>query len=190
MRARSPAFRQTAVLSAFEEEKLLFLSCLVECRLQKTRYSCSNLPNTLVVQLRERGWGISQQMNVWWSSMAFTVAVKAVGKFPVWQENGAMQPKRPKSSSGPYFNLPLAFKDLTLLLHFLLWFGFAHSMSFVEWPQPKASFNVCQDNYGKNGEKVSRAQPGGSCSFLGAAQGAKDGEQQSRWFLPQLTGSG
>lgn len=151
MRARSPAFRQTAVLSAFEGKKLLFPSCLVECRLQKTNYSYSNPPNTLVVQQRERGWGVSQQTRVWWSSMSFIVAVKAVGKLPVWQENGAMQPKRPKSLSGPYFNLPLAFKDLTLLLHFLLWFGFAHAMSFVEWPQLKAWFNVCQDNSGKNG---------------------------------------
>lgn len=141
MRAHSPAFRQTAVLPAFEEKKLLFLSCLVECRLQKTNYSCSNPPNTLVVHQRERGWGILQQTHVWWSSVSFTVAVKAVGKFPVWQENRAMQPKRPKSLTGLYFNLPLAFKDLTLLLLFLLWFGFAHSMPFVEWPQPGLMFS-------------------------------------------------
>lgn len=142
MRACSPAFRQTAVLSAFEEKKLLFLSCLVECRLQKTNYSCSNPPNTLVVHPRERekGWDISQQTGVWWSSMSFTVAVKAVGKFPVWQENRAMQPKRPKSLTGLYFNLPLVFKDLTLLLLFLLRFGFAHSVPFVEWPQPGLMF--------------------------------------------------
>lgn len=53
VRARSPAFRHTAVLSAFEEKKLLFLSCLVECRLQKTNYSYSNPLNTRVVQQRE-----------------------------------------------------------------------------------------------------------------------------------------
>lgn len=55
-RARSPAFRQTAVWSAYEEKKLLFPSSLVECRLQKTNYSCSNPPNTIVVHQRERGW--------------------------------------------------------------------------------------------------------------------------------------
>lgn len=60
----------------------------------------------------------------------------------VWQDNGAMPWRRPKSLSVPYLNLPLAFKGWTLLLCSLLQFGFALPMSFMGWSQLRAWFNI------------------------------------------------
>lgn len=60
----------------------------------------------------------------------------------VWQDNGAMPWRIPKSLSVPYLSLPLAFKDWALLLCFLLQFRFALSMSFMDWSQLKTWFNV------------------------------------------------
>lgn len=60
----------------------------------------------------------------------------------VWQDNGAMPWGRPKSLSVSYLNLPPAFKDWTLLLCFLLQFGFALPMSFMDLSQLKAWFNI------------------------------------------------
>lgn len=45
-------------------------------------------------------------------------------------------------------------------------------MSFMEWPQPEASFNVCQDNYGKNGGKLA------GHSLEGAAASSEQRKEQ------------
>lgn len=96
----------------------------------------------------------------------------------VWQDNRALPWKRLKSLSVPYLNLPLALQDSILLLCFLLWFGFASPVSPVERSQLKAwlkSVFARVTTVKSRGGGFSRAQPGGSCGFLGAAQGPKDG---------------
>lgn len=133
MRARSPAFRPTALLSTFEEKKLLFLSCLVECRLQKTNYFWSNPPSTLEVHQRERErlrYFIADRCLIKFHELYS--CCQGYGKTPRVAGEWSHATKKAKVLIWAIFYLPLAFKDLTLLLLFLLWFGFAHSMAFVD----------------------------------------------------------
>lgn len=92
--------------------------------------------------MQQRGWGGSQQLLLWEGPCTSRCCQSCGKALAVRPGNRAMQWKRPKSLSVLYLKLLLAFKDLTLLLQFLLWFGFAPSTSSMELSQPKARFKV------------------------------------------------